>query len=78
MSISQQQGQGSSSEEGRGEVKNIGFDSIDDDFSSSDSKRQNYQDCEVVVRIENQNLDHDGKDELDLSSKTRMAGRSTQ
>ena len=44
----------------RSEVKNTGFDSIDDNFSSSHSERQNYQDYEVV-RISV----HDGKGGLE-------------
>ena len=51
----------------------IGFDSIDGGCSSSDSKRQNTHNCEVVVRINKQNLDIsggvlDGKDDLDVST----------
>ena len=44
-------------------VKNIGFDSIDDDFSNVENKRLNYQDSEVAVRISSDIFGgvHDGK-----------------
>jgi len=57
----------------RGVVKNIGFDSFIDDLSSVDSKGLNYQDCEVLVRINKQSPDiaggvHVGKDDLDVGA----------
>ena len=57
----------------RGVVKNIGFDSFVDDLSSVDSKGLNYQDCEVLVRINKQSPDiaggvHVGKDDLDVGA----------
>jgi len=57
----------------RGVVKNIGFDSFTDDLSSVDSKGLNYQDCEVLVRINKQSPDiaggvHVGKDDLDVGA----------
>merc|ERR1712064_250659 len=57
----------------RGVVKNIGFDSFIDDLSSVDSKGLNYQNCEVIVRINKQSPDiaggvHVGKDDLDVGA----------
>merc|ERR1712064_134355 len=57
----------------RGVVKNIGFDSFIDDLSSVDSKGLNYQNCEVLVRINKQSPDiaggvHVGKDDLDVGA----------
>merc|ERR1712136_250203 len=57
----------------RGMGKNIGFDSFIDDLSSVDSKGLNYQDCEVLVRINKQSPDiaggvHVGKDDLDVGA----------
>merc|ERR1719284_678024 len=57
----------------RGVVQKIGFDSFTDDLSSVDSKGLNYQDCEVLVRINKQSPDiaggvHVGKDDLDVGA----------
>ena len=57
----------------RGAVENIRFDYFTDDLSSVDSKGLNYQDCEVLVRINKQSLDiagglHVGKDDLDVGA----------
>ena len=38
----------------RGVVRNVGFDPFIDDLSSVDSKGLNFQDCEVLVRINKQ------------------------
>ena len=57
----------------RGVVKNIGFDPFIDDLSSVDSKGLNYQDCEVLVRVNKQSPDiaggvHVGKDDFDVGA----------
>lgn len=57
----------------RNAVKNIGFDSFEDNLSSSVSKGMNYKDCEVLVRINKQSPDiaggvHVGKDEMDVGA----------
>jgi len=54
----------------RGVVKNIGFDPFIYELRSVDSKGLNYQDCEVLVRINKQSPDiaggvHVGKDDCD-------------
>ena len=54
-------------------MKNIGFDFFTDDLSSVDIKGLNYQDCEVLVRINKQSPDiaggvHVGKDDLDVGA----------
>ena len=56
-------------------MKNIGHDSIDDDYS----KRQNNQDWEEVVRISSQNLDisggvHDAMDALIVATRQQDSG----
>jgi S-adenosylmethionine synthetase len=48
-------------------VRNIGFDSFENDLSSTKSKGLNWQDCEVLVRINQQSPDiavgvHVGRD----------------
>jgi len=57
----------------RGVVKNIGFDPFIYELRSVDSKGLNYQDCEVLVRINKQSPDiaggvHVGKDDLDVGA----------
>ena len=57
----------------RGVAENIRFDSFVDDLSSVDSNGLNYQDCEVLVRIDKQSLDiaggvDVGKDDLDVGA----------
>jgi S-adenosylmethionine synthetase len=57
----------------RAQVREIGFDSFVDDLSSTQSKGLNYQDCEVLVRINKQSPDiaggvHVGKSDLDVGA----------
>merc|ERR1712134_239420 len=57
----------------RPQVREIGFDSFKDDLAAVDSKGLNYQDCEVLVRINKQSPDiaggvHVGKDEMDVGA----------
>jgi S-adenosylmethionine synthetase len=57
----------------RQQVKNIGFDSFNNDLSSVDSKGINHQNCEVIVRINKQSPDiaggvHVGKSDLDVGA----------
>merc|ERR1711865_412897 len=57
----------------RGVVKQIGFDTFDDDLSSVDSKGLSYKTCEVLVRINKQSPDiaggvHVGKEDLDIGA----------
>jgi S-adenosylmethionine synthetase len=57
----------------RGAVKSIGFDSFVDDLSAVNSKGLNYQDCEVLVRINKQSPDiaggvHVDKSEMDVGA----------
>jgi S-adenosylmethionine synthetase len=57
----------------RGVVKQIGFDSFEDDLSSVDSKGLSYKTCEVLVRINKQSPDiaggvHVGKEDLDIGA----------
>merc|ERR1711865_977432 len=57
----------------RGVVKQIGFDSFEDDLSSVDSKGLSYKSCEVLVRINKQSPDiaggvHVGKEDLDIGA----------
>merc|ERR1711865_969536 len=57
----------------RGVVKQIGFDTFDDDLSSVDSKGLSYKTCEVLVRINKQSPDiaggvHVGKEDLDCGA----------
>jgi S-adenosylmethionine synthetase len=54
-------------------VAHIGFDSFEDDLSSVNSKGLNYNNCEVLVRINAQSPDiaggvHVGKDEMDVGA----------
>jgi S-adenosylmethionine synthetase len=54
-------------------VKNIGFDSFEDDLSSVNSKGLDYKTCEVVVRLNAQSPDiaggvHVGKSEMDVGA----------
>merc|ERR1711865_117961 len=57
----------------RGVVKQIGFDSFEDDLSSVDSKGLSYKSCEVLVRTNKQSPDiaggvHVGKENLDIGA----------
>mmetsp|Transcript_2952 Transcript_2952/g.3477 ORF Transcript_2952/g.3477 Transcript_2952/m.3477 type:complete len:485 (+) Transcript_2952:28-1482(+) len=57
----------------RGAVKNIGFDAFVDDLSSVHSKGLDYNNCEVLVRINKQSPDiaggvHVGKDPLEVGA----------
>jgi len=57
----------------RGVVKQIGFDTFEDDLSSVDSKGLSYKTCEVLVRINKQSPDiaggvHVGKEDLDIGA----------
>jgi S-adenosylmethionine synthetase len=57
----------------RGVVKQIGFNSYEDDLSSVDSKGLSYKTCEVLVRINKQSPDiaggvHVGKEDLDIGA----------
>merc|ERR1712072_318261 len=57
----------------RGVVKQIGFDTFEDDLSSVDSKGLSYKTCEVLVRINKQSPDiaggvHVGKEEMDVGA----------
>jgi len=57
----------------RGAVKNIGFDTYEDDLSSVHSKGISYKTCEVLNRINKQSPDiaggvHVGKDEMDVGA----------
>merc|ERR1712167_38099 len=57
----------------RGVVKEIGFNSFEDDLSSVDSKGLSYKTCEVLVRINKQSPDiaggvHVGKEDLDVGA----------
>ena len=57
----------------RGVVKQIGFNSFEDDLSSVDSKGLSDKTCEVLVRINKQSPDiaggvHVGKDEMDVGA----------
>merc|ERR1712057_27545 len=57
----------------RGVVKQIGFDSFEDDLSSVDSKGLSDKTCEVMVRINKQSPDiaggvHVGKEDLDVGA----------
>jgi S-adenosylmethionine synthetase len=57
----------------RGVVKEIGFNSFEDDLSSVDSKGLSYKTCEVLVRINKQSPDiaggvHVGKEDLDCGA----------
>ena len=57
----------------RGVVRNVGFDPCIDDLSSVDSKGLNYQDCEVLVRINKHSPDiaggvHVDKDDFDVDA----------
>merc|ERR1712230_100343 len=57
----------------RGVVKQIGFDSFEDDLSSVDSKGLSYKTCEVLVRINKQSPDiaggvHVGKEDMDVGA----------
>jgi len=57
----------------RGVVKQIGFDSFEDDLSSVNSKGLSYKTCEVLVRINKQSPDiaggvHVGKEDLDIGA----------
>lgn len=57
----------------RAQVREIGFDSFEDDLSSVASKGLNWQDCEVIVRINKQSPDiaggvHVGKADLDVGA----------
>ena len=57
----------------RAQVREIGFDSFEDDLSSVRSKGLNWQDCEVLVRINKQSPDiaggvHIGKSDLDVGA----------
>jgi len=57
----------------RAQVREIGFDSFEDDLSSVKSKGLNHADCEVLVRINKQSPDiaggvHIGKSELDVGA----------
>merc|ERR1712188_261587 len=57
----------------RGVVKQIGFNSFEDDLSSVDSKGLSYKTCEVLVRINKQSPDmgggvHVGKEDLDIGA----------
>merc|ERR1712003_124344 len=57
----------------RGVVKQIGFNSYEDDLSSVDSKGLSYKSCEVLVRINKQSPDiaggvHVGKEDLDVGA----------
>merc|ERR1712057_41960 len=57
----------------RGVVKQIGFDSFEDDLASVDSKGLSYKTCEVLVRINKQSPDiaggvHVGKEDLDVGA----------
>merc|ERR1712023_417011 len=54
-------------------VKQIGFNSYEDDLSSVDSKGLSYKTCEVLVRINKQSPDiaggvHVGKEDLDIGA----------
>jgi len=54
-------------------VRNIGFDSFENDLSSTKSKGLNWQDCEVVVKINQQSPDiaggvHVGRDPLEVGA----------
>ena len=55
----------------RGIMRNVGFHPFIDVLSSVDSKRWNYQGCQVLVRINKQSSDiaggvHVGKDYIDV------------
>jgi S-adenosylmethionine synthetase len=57
----------------RDTVKEIGFDSFEDDLTSTNSKGLDYKTCEVVVRINAQSPDiaggvHVGKSEMDVGA----------
>merc|ERR1712003_200622 len=57
----------------RGVVKQIGFNSYEDDLSSVNSKGLSYKTCEVLVRINKQSPDiaggvHVGKEDLDVGA----------
>merc|ERR1712022_41680 len=57
----------------RGVVKQIGFDSFEDDLASVDSKGLSDKTCEVLVRINKQSPDiaggvHVGKEDLDVGA----------
>jgi len=57
----------------RGVVKQIGFNSFEDDLSSVDSKGLSYKTCEVLVRINKQSPDiaggvHVGKEDMDCGA----------
>ena len=67
----------------RGVVPNIGFESLIDDLSSVDSKRLNYQDCEVLFRVNKQSTNiadsvHVDKDDLDDDAHLRHARDETE
>merc|ERR1712057_52433 len=57
----------------RGVVKQIGFDSFEDDMSSIESKGLSHKSCEVLVKINKQSPDiaggvHVGKEDLDVGA----------
>merc|ERR1712230_94288 len=57
----------------RGVVKQIGFDSFEDDLGSTVSKGLSYKNCEVLVKINKQSPDiaggvHVGKEEMDAGA----------
>ena len=67
----------------RGIVPNIGFESLIDDLSSVDNKRLNYQDCEVLFRVNKQSTNiadsvHVDKDDLDNDAHLRHARDETE
>ena len=67
----------------RGVVPNIGFESLIDDSSSVDSKGLNYQDCEVLFRVNKQSINiadsvHVDKDDLDDDAHLRHARDETE
>ena len=67
----------------RGVVPNIGFESLIDDLSSVDSKGLNYQDCEVLFRVNKQSTNiadsvHVDKDDLDDDAHFRHARDETE
>ena len=67
----------------RGVVPNIGFESLIDDLSSVDSKGLNYQDCEILFRVNKQSTNiadsvHVEKDDLDNDAHLRHARDETE
>ena len=67
----------------RGVMPNIGFESLIDDLSSVDSKGLNYQDCEVLFRVNKQSTIiadsvHVDKDDLDDDAHLRHARDETE